>query len=89
MENVDNIIEELLGEDETVLKADGFDEAFVGIGRKFGKPHAVYDREKCIEILTENMSEEDAEEYFQYNVEGAWVGDETPIFLERFDSFSR
>jgi hypothetical protein len=28
------------------------------------------------------MSEEEAEEYFQYNVEGAWVGENTPIFLE-------
>jgi hypothetical protein len=25
----------------------------------------------------------DAEEYFGYNVEGAFVGDKTPIFLER------
>ena len=89
MEDVDTIIEEMLGEDETVLKADGFENAFLGIGRKFGQPHAVYDRKMCIDILMENMSEEDAEEYFQYNVEGAWVGDQTPIFLERFDTIHR
>jgi hypothetical protein len=29
----------------------------------------------------ENMSHEDAEEYFQYNVEGAYVGENTPAFL--------
>ena len=77
-------IEEILGEDENVLLADGFEDAFVGIGRQFGKPFAVYDRFECIEILIkEGMSEEEAEDYFQYNTEGAWVGDQTPIFLER------
>jgi hypothetical protein len=77
-------IEEILGEDENVLLADGFEDAFVGIGRQFGRPIAVYDRFECIEILIkEGMSEEEAEEYFQYNTEGAWVGDQTPIFLER------
>ena len=77
-------IEEILGEDENVLLADGFEDAFVGIGRQFGRPLAVYDRFECIEILIkEGMSEEEAEEYFQYNTEGAWVGDQTPIFLER------
>ena len=77
-------IEEVIGEDENILLADGFEDAFVGIGRQFGKPFAVYDRFKCIEILIkEGMSEEEAEEYFQYNTEGAWVGDQTPIFLER------
>jgi hypothetical protein len=77
-------IEEILGEDENVLLADGFEDAFVGIGRQFGKPFAVYDRFECIEILIkEGMSEEEAEDYFQYNTEGAWIGDQTPIFLER------
>ena len=77
-------IEEILGEDENILLADGFEDAFVGIGKQFGKPFAVYDRFECIEILIkEGMSEEEAEEYFQYNTEGAWVGDQTPIFLER------
>jgi hypothetical protein len=32
----------------------------------------------------EDMDEEEAEEYFQFNVEGAWVGKNTPIFLECF-----
>jgi len=73
---------DILGEDENFLLADGFDDAFVGIGRQFGRPIAVYNRSKCIDILTENMSYEEAEEYFQFNVEGAWVGEHTPIFLE-------
>jgi hypothetical protein len=27
------------------------------------------------------MEPEEAEEYFQYNVEGSWVGEATPVFL--------
>ena len=82
MKTLKEKVEDMLGEDENVLLADGFDDAFVGIGRQFGRPIAIYDRTKCIDILQKDMSEEEAEEYFQYNVEGAWVGENTPIFLE-------
>jgi hypothetical protein len=82
MKNIKQKIENLLGEDENVILADGFEDAFIGIGRQFGKPIAIYDRYKCIDILKKDMSEEEAEEYFQFNTEGAWVGEQTPIFLE-------
>lgn len=71
-----------LADEESILLADGFDDAFLGIGRQFGKPFAIYDKEKCLRILQEDMSEEEANEYFSFNVEGAWVGEKTPIFLE-------
>jgi hypothetical protein len=80
--NIQEKLEECLGEDETVLLADGFEDAFVGIGRQFGKPMAIYNKQKCIEVLSEGMSEEEAEEYFSFNVEGAYVGENTPVFLE-------
>ena len=76
------ILENYLHDDETVLLADGFEDAFVGIGRQFGKPMAIYNRSKCIEILMDDMTFEEAEEYFSFNVEGAYVGEQTPIFLE-------
>jgi hypothetical protein len=75
-------IDDHLG-DESILFADGFDEAFVGIARQFGVPFAVYDRAKCVEILAaQGMSEDEAEEYFAFNVEGAYVGENTPAYLE-------
>jgi hypothetical protein len=84
MKTLKEKIIDILNEDENFLLADGFDDAFVGIGRQFGRPIAVYDRFECIELLIkEGMSEEEAEEYFQFNVEGAWVGENTPIFLEK------
>jgi hypothetical protein len=68
-------------EDASYVIADGFDEALIGIGSQFGKPIAVYDKKKCLEILEREMPPEDAEEYFSFNVEGSWVGEQTPIFL--------
>ena len=46
-------------------------------------PLATYDRDKCIEILVkrDEMTYEEAVEFFEFNVSGAWVGENTPIFL--------
>ena len=73
----------VVGED--LLLADGFEEAFIGAAMRFGwtSPVAIYDYERCIRILTERdgMDRSAAEEYFGFNVLGAWVGDQTPIFV--------
>jgi hypothetical protein len=68
-----------------MLLADGYEGAVIGIGRQFGKELVVYDEAKCLEILVkrDGMSPEEAREYFEYNTAGSWVGDETPMFLER------
>tara|TARA_B100000131_G_scaffold280786_1_gene286958 strand:- start:9 stop:431 length:423 start_codon:yes stop_codon:yes gene_type:complete len=68
--------------EETFLFADGFDEAIIGIDSKF---IVCYDQDKCIEILARDCAtEEDASEYFWYNVEGAYMGEKTPRFIKRF-----
>lgn len=70
-----------------ILLADGFDGAFIGIGSAFsGKNVAIYDRAKCIKILEKDMSPDEAEEFFSYNTEGAYVGDYTPIFMNKVNS---
>jgi hypothetical protein len=80
---IEETLENCLGEDENLLLADGFENAFLGIGRQFGKPVAIYDREKCLEILMEDgLNYEEADDYFSFNVEGSYVGEQTPIFLE-------
>ena len=64
------------------LKADGFDKAIIGIARRCGQADLVaYDVGKCIEVLTEDMTEEEAIEYFEFNVVGAWMGEGTPVFI--------
>lgn len=66
------------------LTADGYDDAIIGIGSRCGQPDLiVYDVEKVIEILMQDMSEEEAREYFDFNIGGSWVGDGTPIWLHR------
>ena len=67
------------------LLADGFEDALIGVGQQFNKTLAVYDRQRCIEILMERdgMSDEEAVEYFEFNVTGAWVGGNPPIFFEK------
>lgn len=64
--------------EEEILKADGFDDAIIGIEESSGR--LIYSVSKCLKILEKDMSEEDASEYFWYNVHGAWVGDKTPIW---------
>ena len=67
-----------------MLLADDFDKAFIGFGDRVGQPRlAIYDKNKCIEILMNDhgMDMEEAIEDFMFNTEGAWVGEETPIFL--------
>jgi hypothetical protein len=67
-----------------VILADGFEEAYIGQGRQANRNFAVYDYDKCLAILMkrENWSLDDAVEWMEYNVVGAWVGDQTPIFVE-------
>jgi hypothetical protein len=73
----------LMATEETVLLADGFEDALVGIAQVFTAYVAIYDREKCVEILVtrDGMDREEAEEYFEFNVQGASVGENTPGFL--------
>ena len=67
--------------------ADGFETAFVGstISAFSREQVALYDYDLCIKVLVEDqqMTEEEAIEYFDYNVIGSWVGEDTPIFIHR------
>lgn len=69
---------------EPTLLADGFEEALIGMGRQFNQDLAVYDFDKCVEILMkrDGMDYHDACEFMEYNVVGAWVGPATPVFVE-------
>jgi len=78
---IQNAIDSCLSEDQEITLATGYEDAFVGIATQFNKVFAVYDRAKCIDILAKDMSYDEAEEYFQFNVEGAYVGESTPAFI--------
>jgi hypothetical protein len=70
----DELVE--IAKDPELMFADGFDDAISGYFDNGKIKVVVYDREKCIDII------EGDEEYFEFNVEGAYVGLRTPIFVE-------
>ena len=79
---------------EDAITADGFEKALLGFGHQFNfglnsgtrttTPVAVYSKDRCLHVLMERdgMSREDALEFFDFNVAGAWVGEGMPVFLE-------
>jgi hypothetical protein len=83
-----NILEEIIEQypEESFLKADGFDEAIIGVEDKTMR--LIYSQQKCISILEKEMgSYADATDYFYFNVLGSYVGEKTPIFS--FNPFER
>lgn len=61
------------------IKAEGFDDAIIGISTDH---RVVYSLDKIIDILMKEMSEDDAIEYFYYNIESEYVGEKTPIYVK-------
>ncbi len=75
---------EAYGDDELLfLDPPSLDVAIVGIAQRinFG-PVVVYDRDKLVAAFAEDgMSLEEADEWVSFNVEGAYVGERTPVIL--------
>ena len=66
-----------------VVFIDNFDNAIVGLIKSYGDEYKVlYDTDKVISILSESMDEEQAVEYFEFNIIGAYMGKNTPAFTE-------
>jgi|TARA_B110000438_G_C15303057_1_gene432030 hypothetical protein len=66
------------------LKADGFDEAILGMSIRVGDDNLIaYDYDECVKILQKEMSYEDAVEYLEFNVVNSYVGEGTPIFIKK------
>jgi hypothetical protein len=74
-----------MSDEQETLFADGFEGAFLGLATRFCWIVAVYDYDMCCAILRtrDGMTEEEAEEFMEFNVTGAFVGECTPIFLQR------
>ena len=82
---IDEILMQQLEDNECLLAA-GYDSALIGI-TVGSNPVAVYDTDLCIKCLMEedDMSEEEAVEFFYYNTAGSYVGDKTPIYIRRYE----
>ena len=64
---------------------EDFDRCILGVASRCGmEPVVVYDREEVINsLMLGGMDREEAEEWFEFNTAGAYVGPRTPMFLER------
>jgi len=73
--------------DDTFIKADGYDEAIIGLDASETPYRLVYDRDKAILVtkaqMGEDCDEEDAWEYFEFNVEGS-KGAGYPLWVTTF-----
>jgi hypothetical protein len=67
----------------------GYEDAIVGVSFRFGQePIICYDFDKVIKILMKDaMTEEEAIEFFDYNVIGTWAGDGTPCFIKTYETY--
>lgn len=70
-------------ENDNVVFAEGFDEAIIGVLNIDGNPQVVYDKWAMVNILrsSEDMTFEDAVEFLEFNVWGAYIGPSTPIYM--------
>jgi len=75
---IDKIMDSYL--DQELIKADGFDDAIIGIDCQ--SLRLIYSAKKCIEILMRHTDEEDARLFYQEEIAIAWFGNRTPIFCD-------
>lgn len=76
---IDKILEYFNDETE-LIKADGFDDAIIGLEQQQMK--LVYSVPLCIEVLMKDgMTLDEAIDYFEYNVRGSLTFD-SPLFVD-------
>ena len=69
-----------------MLKWDGFDSAVIGVGERNNTDSMiVYDYNKMVNVLMtrDGMTYKEAEEYIDFNIVGSWIGDTTPIIVNK------
>jgi len=81
--SIDEFLEEASESNEELLYPSDLKEAVIGLVDRFGMRSVILlDKEKCLQIFQERdgMTAEEAEEHFEFNVIGSWVGESTPCF---------
>ena len=73
---------EYYGDD--LMFADGYDDAIIGVCVGFDSGRVVYSVSKMIDSCMKEagMSYEDSVEWLEYNTFVAYVGENTPIYIE-------
>ena len=81
---VDGTLPLLIGGSQEEIKR--FEPAI--IGQSDADLRVVYSVEKIVDILSEDMTREEAVEYYEYNILGAYMGEMTPIYVSEHDSIN-
>lgn len=71
------------------LVCDGFDDAIIGMAERINLgPVVAYSFEKILDILInrDGMTYEEAVEYYEFNIVGAWLGEFTPVFITNYEN---
>ena len=70
-------------EDHPMLQMDGYGDCLVGVVERFGQnPVLCYDKDKVLaSLVADGMDETEAQEWFEFNQIGAWMGEYTPCFI--------
>ncbi len=73
--------QQAMASNETMF-VDGFDDAIIGLDTTGEVFRVIYDRDRMIDMLRyrDGMDTEEAIEYLEYNMWGAYVGEGTPIY---------
>lgn len=67
---------------EGAIILEGFDDCIIGITEEFGLgPRILYSKENIINKLSKEMTEDEAFEYYEFNILGGYFGEQNPIFL--------
>jgi hypothetical protein len=67
-----------------LIKLDGFEDCYLGVAESYADhPALVYDYEQIINKLKQDMSEEEALEYYEFNILGSYIGEKMPLFLNK------
>lgn len=75
----------IAGDDEGLVFAEGHGDALLGVAFIDGEPRAVYDQAAIVRELMrrDGMDRTGALEFFEYNIVGAHVGENGPVFMHR------
>lgn len=78
-------IADMYGDELLFIDPEKFDKCIIGVATRCGMPcSVVYDKDELIKVyMDEGMNEEEALEFISFNVEGAYVGETTPLIMER------
>jgi len=80
--NIREELAEIWDQDLLFMSEPEYDQAIIGVmERAGGSPVIAYDTQKILDILERSMPMEDAQEFFEYNILGAYMGDRTPVYI--------